>query len=365
MDFRYAKPEDIGLNAERLNRAREVIERGLESGQYPGAVYIIGRQNGILEPACFGNCGRVDGFDVTPDTIYDVASLTKPIATATSLLALVELGEIHLRQKVLDFLKGKPHPNMEGVTLKHLLTHTSGLPAWKDFCKQCSNKYEIIDGILSLPLENEPGRAYKYSCLGYILLGAVVEAASGRGLDEFSQEHIFLPLGMKDTLFRPGGERLQRVAATANCPERNYMLIGEVHDSNAWAMGGVSGNAGLFSTAIDLARFASMILADGDGVFSPAAVRLMRENQIDPAIGGHTAGWFVYPNDMIPAGDLSSIQAIGHTGFTGTSVVVDPVCDLFVILLTNRVCNSVNPTDFSKSRRLFYNAVVQSVPTCR
>jgi CubicO group peptidase (beta-lactamase class C family) len=201
--------------------------------------------------------------------------------------------------------------------------------------------------------------------MGYILLGVIIESIAGCGLDEFSRENCFLPLGMEDTTFGPCGDVLHRTAATSNCPARKRTLVGEVHDGNAWAMGGVSGNAGLFSTAPDLAKFATMMLNGGLGALSPAAVRLAMASMLPPTIGGHTAGWFAYPNDMLPSGDLLSVEAIGHTGFTGTSAVIDPSCDLFVILLTNRVCSAADASEFSKTRRLFHNAVAQAMHSGR
>lgn len=362
MDLKFVKPKSLGISAERLMFAHQVIQRGLDEGLYPGAVYLIGRRSGVLEPVCFG-VRYPNGSDaVTPDTVYDIASVTKPVATAAALLLLVERGQVHLRQKIGDFFPGMDLPHLREVTVKHLLTHTSGLPAWRDLCSGYGCKEEIINGVLSIELESSPGTTYRYSCLGYMLLGAIIEKISGRSLDNFTRNEIFQSLGMEDTGYNPGQNTIDRSAATANCPARpGKVLVGTVHDANAWAMGGVSGNAGIFSTVSDLAKFALMVLNGGLGIFSPAAVSLMCQNLLDPAIGGHSAGWFIAPNDMLPVGDLSSIQAIGHTGFTGTSVVIDTTCDIFVILLTNRVCIGVDRTEFSKTRRLFHNAVEQAV----
>ena len=298
---------------------------------------------------------------VEPDTVYDIASLTKPVATATSILILIERGDIHLGQPVTDFFPDHALPHLSQINLRRLLSHTSGLPAWKDFYSQGRKRDEVIAGIVSTPLDNPPGQVYTYTCLGYILLGEMVRMVSGSSLDEFASKNIFQPLGMNDTTFNPCSELLERTAVTANCPARKHTLVGEVHDPNAWAMGGVSGNAGLFSTALDLARFSTMLLSGGAGVLSKAAARLAFENLIDPRIGGHTAGWFIYPNEMLPSGDLLSKQTIGHTGFTGTSVVIDPASDLFVVLLTNRVCRDDDGAEFRRTRRLFHNAVAQAM----
>jgi CubicO group peptidase (beta-lactamase class C family) len=164
---------------------------------------------------------------------------------------------------------------------------------------------------------------------------------------------------MYDTAFNPQTALRPRIAATANCPIRRRVLLGEVHDSNAWAMGGISGNAGLFSTVLDLALFANMLLSGGVGVLSFTSVQLMFQNLINPSIGSHTAGWFIYPNEMLPFDVFPSKQTIGHTGFTGTSVLIDACYDTYVILLTNRVCHADNSADFRKIRRIFHNAILQ------
>jgi CubicO group peptidase (beta-lactamase class C family) len=364
MDLIYGLPKELGFDPDRLAEAKQIVQRGLDDGLYPGAVYLIGRKDKILQPECFGVLAAGNARCTRPDTVYDIASLTKPIATATSILILLDRNKIHLDQPISDFFASENQPHLSQITVMHLLTHTSGLHAWKDLHSESRNRNQVIERLLSTVPENAPGTTYTYSCLGYMLLGEIVKTVSGQTLDEFSWENIFSALGMSDTTFNPGVELIDRIAATANCPVRKRALIGEVQDANAWAMGGVSGNAGLFSTAMDLARFARMLLTGGEGVLSSEVLRLCFENLIDPNIGGHSAGWFINPNEMLPCGDILSTQAIGHTGFTGTSIVIDVACDLFVILLTNRVCMPDDGADFRNTRRLFNTIVAQAMLRC-
>jgi CubicO group peptidase (beta-lactamase class C family) len=203
--------------------------------------------------------------------------------------------------------------------------------------------------------EHPIGARYVYSDLGFILLGAVVEQVSGRGLAEFTAARIFGPLGMTDTGFCPGPERAVRLAAT-RCPRRG-VLLGPVHDENAAALGGVAGHAGLFGTTGDLARYAAMLLRGGDLLLSTLTAAAMARNALDPAVGGSSLGWFTPPNGMLPAGDFLPADAFGHTGFTGTSLVIVPSLDLAAILLTNRVYQERDSTPFLRFRRRFHNVV--------
>ncbi|MEN6372324.1 MAG: serine hydrolase domain-containing protein [Armatimonadota bacterium] len=361
MNLPVVKPEELGFDKKRLQAADDIIRRGLDNDLYPGVVYLIGGKNGILEPQCFGYTRPGGGQPVQPDTVFDIASLTKPVATAASLLILIEQGAIGLEQPLSKYFPKSSLPHLSKANIIHLLTHTSGLPAWKDFYSDGQSSDDVIEGILSTPLDSPPGKVYTYSCLGYMLLGEIVRIASGMRLDKFAEMNIFGPLEMHDTTFNPSGKLTSRTAATANSPKRDGLLIGKVHDGNAWAMGGVSGNAGLFSTALDLARFAVMLLSGGCGVLPQAGVQLMFRNMLDPSTGGHTAGWFIYPNMMLPGGDLLPSGTIGHTGFTGVSIVIDATCDIFVILLTNRVCRTDDGMEFRKTRKLFHAAAAQAM----
>lgn len=352
-DMGEDRPEQIGLNPVKLAEAREVLINGFEAGEYTTAVYAIGLQGRVAASGALGHFG--DGEPTCEDSIFDIASLTKPIATASSLMILLEQGRIGLDQSVTDFFC---MPHLEGVTIEHLATHTSGLPAWQDMYSQGQSRDDLIEQLLHIPLENSPGEKYVYSCLGYIMLGLIIERVAGMSLSEFAAETIFRPLGMTDTGFNPPSEKTSRIVRTANCLGREQVLTGEVQDGNASAMDGISGNAGLFSTVGDLAVFAQTMLNGGEfegtRILSRGSVEKMLTNRIDPLIGGQAIGFFTRPNEKLAFGNFFSDRVVGHTGFTGTSLLIDSAWDMFVILLTNRVFIKKDASDFLNRRRLFY-----------
>ena len=364
----HTDPAEVGLDAKRLAEAEELLVSGLEAGEYTAAVYLVARHGKVAASGALGRLGREGTPPAAIDSIFDVASITKPVATASSLLALVERGEIQLDQPVRDFFPERRLPHLSGVTVSHLAAHTSGLPAWRDLYSAAHSHEETIEQLFQTPLETLPGEKHVYSCLGYIMLGLVIERASGMSLAESAAETVFEPLGMADTGFNPPQEKSHRIARTANCTYRKGVLIGEVHDANAFAMGGISGNAGLFSTAPDLAAFAQTMLNGGEfegtRILGARSVEMMLANQIAPSVGGQAYGFFVRPNGMLWYGDSFSNRVAGHTGYTGTSLLLDPEYDMFVILLTNRVCQSAaaeDAPDFLNRRRLFYEIIAAAV----
>ncbi|MDH7601947.1 MAG: serine hydrolase domain-containing protein, partial [Armatimonadota bacterium] len=316
-----------GMDPGRLQQAANLLEEGAQKGLYPGGVVWVERRGATV---LVHSAGYVDFEQTAPvdqNTIYDLASVTKPVAMASSMLILCQQGRVHFGQLVTDFFPDRRLPHLKNVTLRHLLTHTSGLPPWKDMYSKGQSRQELIDELLAIPLDHEPGTHYAYSCLGYILLSVILEKITGIQLDEFASTHVFEPLEMHSTGFNPKAWSKFPIAATDNCPMRKCKLVGEVHDGNAYAMGGVSGNAGLFSSAADLAKFCRALVfaqSEAAGRSSPFALPSLRkvfENAIPESIGGQTIGWFTFPNDMMPGGDLVSRRAIGHSGFTGTAVV--------------------------------------------
>lgn len=369
MSFRLpiVDPAEVGLDEGRLQGAEDMLAKGLEADEYTCAVWLVGRHGKI---AAYGAMGRLGGEKSDPpakiDTIFDMASVTKPVASGASLMALVDRGALHLGQPVDYFFSGRDLPHLQGIAVKHLATHISGLPAWKALYTNGGTREGSIEELLQkTPLENPVGAKYVYSCLGYITLGLVIEQASGMPLEKLASQAIYKPLGMKDSGFNPPKSKLNRIAKTAHSQFREGALHGEVHDQNACSLRGNSGNAGLFSTAPDIAIFAQMILNGGEfegvRVLSPLAVKRMITNQISPSIGGQGYGFFTYPNDMVPMGDLFSNSSAGHTGFTGTSLLIDPENDMFLILLTNRVYKDRDGTRFMRRRRWFHNIVASAV----
>jgi CubicO group peptidase (beta-lactamase class C family) len=343
-----------------LERIDALVREGLEQRLYSAAVYALARAEEVTTVRAFGWLDEAGGRQAADDSIFDLASLTKPMATAASLLALAEEGALHLEEEVGRFLPVEEPDPLAGIRLRHLLTHSSGLPAWVRYHSQGLEREEILRWVRRQERERPIGARFVYSDLGYILLGAVIEAVAGQGLAEFSRARLFVPLEMMDTSYLPPEELAPRIAAT-RCPDRQRVLVGEVHDGNAASMGGVAGHAGLFGSAPDVARLARMLLRRGRGeghrVLAPLTVDAMARNALPPAVGGCSFGWFTPPNGMLPAGDFLPGDAFGHTGFTGTSLVVVPSLDLAAVLLTNRVYSENGSGDFLRLRRRFHNAV--------
>jgi len=361
-----AKPEEVGLDAGRLKAAHDFLARGLEAGEYTAATYLVARHGKVGASGAMGRLGlEEDGPAAQIDTIFDMASVTKPVATATSLMILVERGALHLNQPVTAFFLERSLPHLAGITVRQLATHTSGLPAWCDLFSDDGTRSKAIENLFTTPLENQPGTKHVYSCISYIMLGLVIEQVAGMPLSRFARENIFRPLGMVDSGHNPPKGKLRRIALTANSRARERNLPGHVHDENAHSMEGNAGNAGLFSTAPDMAIYAQALLNGGEfgevRILSPLSVKKMLTNRIDPSIGGQSIGFFTEPNGMLPCGDLFSERSAGHTGFTGTSLLIDPEYDMFVILLTNRVLKNREGADFIKRRKIFHNIAASAV----
>lgn len=323
--------------------------RGLEAavarGEVPSAVALVGDSATVSQVAVCG-VTRSQGPPVDAATRYDLASLSKVVGTLPSLLALLQAGAISLDDPVRKFFSQAgwfQTPSLGDATLRQLLTHTSGLPAWRPLFAEVSSRLTALGSVLQTPLSHTPinhtpvshpsGRVV-YSDLGFMLLGAVVERVSGARLDAFACEHVFGPLGMAATAY--GVADGAAVAATEDCGWRGRLLEGEVHDENAFVFDGVAGHAGLFGTAADLARYAQAWLR----LEAPfASAELLRDATHEHAVGDGVRrglGWQLAGVGS-SAGRFTSPTAYGHTGFTGTSLWLDPDKDRFAVLLTNRV----------------------------
>ena len=331
-------PAAVGMSASRLATINRVVERGIKAGGYPGASVVVGRKGAVVWEKGFGRLGWAkDASDVSVErTIYDLASLTKVVGTTTALMILYDEGKIHLDDSVVKYIPEFTGGGKETVTIRQLLEHRSGLPAGRDLWRIAHTAEEARAAVIATTLVAKPGAQYEYSDLGADLLGFVVETVSGQRLDQFLAARVFTPLGMKDTEFKPDASLRGRIAPTEINPPRGYPLRGEVHDENAYALGGVAGHAGLFSTASDLAIFAQMML-DG-GTFN--GVRIVADSTVQlftrRAAGTRALGWDTCAGEY-GCGKYMGAEAYGHTGYTGTSLWIDPDRDMFVILLTNRV----------------------------
>ena len=362
-------PSDM---ATRLKPAFDVMNRAIIEGAIPGGVLAVGLHDQLIVRP-FGKLTRdAKAPAVTANTVYDMASLTKVIATTTSVMILVQQKRLDLDTPVARYLpewsaaaKSDPDPSWRArVTIRNLLLHNSGLPAHRDFYKQAKGHDAVLALVLAEPLVHEPGTKVEYSDLGFIVLSEIVQRLTGVPLDEYTKQHIFAPLGMNASQFNPPRKLWPTIAPTENDVDfRKRLLQGEVHDENAWALGGVSGHAGLFSTAADTAIFAQMILNGGIYAHHRILTRgTIQQFTARQAIGdtARTLGWDV-PTRPSSSGQYFSPDSFGHTGFTGTSLWVDPDRDLFVILLTNRV----NPTRANEQirqlRPAIHDAIMQAL----
>ena len=333
-------PKAVGMSSARLAKIDHVVERGISAGGYPGAAVVVGRRGAAVMEKGFGKLSWEDGSPrvSASRTIYDLASLTKVVGTTTGLMILYDQGKIQLDDPVSKYIPQFSGGDKDKVTIRMLLEHRSGLPAGRDLWRIAHTPQEARDAVISTPLVYEPNSRYVYSDLGADMLGFIVEAVSGQRLDTFLEQHVFEPLGMTDTFFVPADSLKDRIAPTEVAPPRGYPLQGEVHDENAFALGGVAGHAGLFSSAADLAVFAQMMLDGGayNGVriVSDSTVALFTKRA--PGAGSRALGWDTCDGGG-SCGKYLGDSAYGHTGYTGTSLWVDPERDMFVILLTNRV----------------------------
>lgn len=339
-------PAMAAHSARRVSALHDSLQRILDAGRrdsaFPGAVAVVGSSRGILTTVSTGTTDWRYSPAVNERTIWDLASLTKVLAMTSAVMQLVDSGRISLDAPAQQYIPEWRAKGAERVTVRHLLTHSSGLTSWRPLYKETNFRDEAIELLLATSPDTMPGARMVYTDMGAILLGLIVEHVSGEPLDRYVESHVFGPLGMTDTGYNPSPELLNRIAPTEFDPWRQRQIRGEVHDENAFRLGGISAHAGLFSTAADIARIAQMYLANGvhEGrqFFSPTVINTFTASQ-NPTIGNRALGW-EKPTGRNSAGNLMSERAFGHTGFTGTSIWMDPAVDLYVILLTNRV----NPT---------------------
>ena len=351
-------PGTAGISAERLSRMDAAIQTSIEKKELPGAVVVVARHGRIVWRKAYGaRAVEPQREAMTTDTIFDLASLTKIVATSTSIMMLIEQGKLRLADPVVQFIPEMKGEGRDAITIEQLLTHMAGFAPDFDLRERWSGYDEALKHLYREPLRNPPGTRFVYSDINYIALGEVVHRVSGQTLDDFARKNIFVPLGMRDTGFRPGARLSSRIAPTekrrgqmsylgdtgANAgAEGEQWLRGQVHDPTSFRMGGVAGHAGLFSTADDLAIFCQMILNggvyNGARILSPMTVATMtRPHAVSETGAARGLGWDIATSFSTNKGDLFPLGSFGHTGFTGTSLWIDPASDTFVIFLSNRV----------------------------
>jgi beta-N-acetylhexosaminidase len=364
------QPMDVSGDAQ-LRPAYDVIERAIADKAFPGATLSVGYR-GKFTVRAFGKLSYDAKAPATNvHTMYDIASLTKVVATTTVVAKLVEGDfavpldlDARIERYLPEWASGPQPEWRHEVTVRHLLTHTSGLPAFKEYWRTSKNKQDTLTKIFAEPLEYQPGAKEVYSDLGIILMAEIVERLTGKTLDDLANAFLFKPLGMNETMFRPPKKLWPSIAPTEiDANFRKRLVQGEVHDENAFAIGGVSGHAGLFSTAPDLAAFCQMLL--NGGVY--AHERILRRATVTQFTapqklsgGTRTLGWAV-PTEGGSSGHYFSAHSFGHTGFTGTSIWIEPDRQLFVVLLTNRVNPTRENQKIAQVRPALHDAVMQAL----
>lgn len=343
-----------------MRTIQEHLQKCVEEKIFPGAVYQYGTSEGILGHGAVGTLGIGRG-PVNESTLYDLASVTKPLA-ALAFMKLLEEGLACLDDPIDYYLPDYAGHAKGKNTMFQLLTHTSVIPGQVQLYRTCHTKREMLDGILYLPPRDNVHQPVMYSSQGLIVIGEIISAITGKPLDRAMRELVFEPLGMADTMFNPPESRFANTASTEDCPWRGKVVVGQVHDENAVVMGGVGGHAGIFSTAADVAKVGRAMLtgldAAGGQYLRRATIRLMTKNHTAHLNLARGLGWMCRDAHDSPAGDLFSENSFGHTGFTGTSIWVDPERDLYAVLLTNRVHPTREGGGIARARHIFHNLAV-------
>jgi len=353
------------VRRDSVEKIDQFIQQEIKKNTFPGVVLGIVNDNKILYKKSFGYAQlEPDKIKMKDNTIFDLASLTKVIATTIAATQLIEKGKINLWDYIKHFYPELPSEKKE-ISIFHLLTHTSGFPAIIRLWDQGFSYEEKIKHILNRPLEAKVGEKVIYSDLNFILLGDLIWRVTGQRIDKYASQHIFQPLEMKITTFNPlkslPNTKKNDYAATEMCKWRNRVMIGEVHDENAYSFNGVSGHAGLFSAIDDLCIFLQMLLNGGIHagirVLYPKSVRLMTKDWTSNLNIHRGLGWDLIKNSHSSGGVLFSEKAFGHTGFTGTSIWVDPKSKIGVALLTNRVHPTRENTKIISFRSQLHNLI--------
>ncbi|MCA0991493.1 serine hydrolase domain-containing protein [Pseudalkalibacillus hwajinpoensis] len=363
-----------GMREEPLQKIDGLLQSAIEDQVMPGAVAFVARRGQIVKEEAYGYSAQYTDGDFTEmdnpipmseNTIFDLASISK-LFTTTAAMTLYEDGAFQLDDPVAKYIPEFAANGKENVTIEQLMTHTSGFKPWIPLYTIGEDRDNRLEYVFQYPLQSAPGTDYTYSDLNMITLGALIERLSGMRLDEYVKQEITEPLGMDDTMYNPPAELKERIAATEYQPWTNRGLVwGEVHDESAWSLDGVAGHAGVFSTASDLAKFAHMYLMEGryggTRILEPATVKLLTENRIPEFPGDdHGLGWELQQGWFMDA--LSESTTLGHTGYTGTSIVVSPTNQTIAILLTNRVHPTRETVSTSPTRRAFARQVADAIP---
>jgi CubicO group peptidase (beta-lactamase class C family) len=349
----------------QFGRAFALLKAGIRQRAFPGASVAVTHQGKLI---ALKGLGRFTyswlSRRVKAQTVYDLASLTKVIATTAACMRLHEQGQFHLDQNIVEVLPefGGSDLRRNNVTFRMLLAHSSGLPAYANLYETCKNHAELLAAASQVALAADPDTRSEYSDIGFILLGAALERIAGETLRVFSKREIFRPLENAFTCFNPPGYLDRgRIPPTENdMTFRHRIVQGEVHDENAWVMGGVAGHAGCFAPASDVAEFAQCMLNGGAPLFQRHTVELFTQRQAFPTGTSRALGWDT-PSPPSQSGKYFSSRSFGHLGYTGTSLWIDPVRQLSVTLLTNRTWPDRNSQAIKEIRPAFHDAMIEAV----
>jgi serine-type D-Ala-D-Ala carboxypeptidase len=351
-------------------RAFTVIRDGIEQRAFPGAALAVTHRGSLIASQGFGNFTYDEGAPpIQAETVFDLASLTKVIATTAVAMLLYERRGLRLDAPLSSFLPEfvslAPQDQQEwreAVTIRMLLAHTSGLPAYEKLFLFAQSREALVRAALTTPLTAAPGMRSQYSDIGFILLGEVLARGADLALDLFAQQNIFAPLGMTDTRFNPPQEWKGDIPPTENDQAfRKRVVQGEVNDENAYVMGGVAGHAGVFAPATDVARFTECMLRNGAPLSKPATVKLFTRRELTPAGTSRALGWDTPSLNGSSSGAYFSQTSFGHLGFTGTSLWIDPVRHLSVTLLTNRTWPNRESQGIRQVRPRVHDAIVEAL----
>ena len=352
-------------NENDFNQVDEIIQSAIKDSAFPGAVVLVSKEGKLIYEKAFGHLTYDDtSATVTINTIYDIASLTKVIATTTAAMICFDKKLVSLDDPVAKYIPEFAQNGKEKVTIKNLLLHNSGLPAFKRFYKNYSSAGEVINDIYKTPLSYEPGSKTVYSDLGFITLAKIVEQVTGKGFDVFCKEEIFIPLQMNSTFFNPSDSLQYKIAPTEyDNYWRNKLVWGKVHDETSALLNGVTGHAGLFSTAEDISNLLQLLLNSGTfngyQIIKPETVKLFTTRYSEKST--RALGWDTKSEEKSSAGNIFDITSFGHLGFTGTSIWIDPTRKLFVVFLTNRVYPTRENKRLYKVRPALHDAVINAL----
>ncbi len=353
-------------NPKYLDSLKICLNQAISDSAFPGCAISVGYRGKLIFEQSFGTFTyEPQSPKIEVNSIFDLASVTKVVATTTTAMILYDQGRLQLDWKVIDIIPAFQGKDKEKVTIRHLLTHTSGLPGWIRFYLELNGKERIIQEICDTELENEPGTTYVYSDLGMIMMQKILETIAQKPLDQLVLDYISIPLYMKRTIYNPDSSLINEIVPTEISEWHKKLVHGFVHDENTYVMGGISGHAGLFSTVQDLSVFCQMYLNrglyDNKRILKTETIELFttRQNLIEGST--RALGWDTRSEQNSMAGNFMSMRAFGHSGFTGTTIWIDPENQVFVVLLSNRVYPTRENRKISRVRPIVHNYVMKTI----